>query len=144
MTLYSLAPSVTDLLRRMVELEILAPENVHTAETAIHASFGPLFTETVAKVPPPPSLPDCALLTPPPPPQELAANTHYGEHCAKLNTTLNDVKAQYLKEKSTYEATLAAEKLRFLNMRKHWAGRPECRHQGGLSPSRQLQSPYHV
>ena len=61
------------------------------------------------------------MLTPPPPPQELAANTQYGEHCAKLNTTLNDVKAHYLKEKSTYEATLAAEKLRFLNMRKHWA-----------------------
>ena len=50
------------------------------------------------------------MLTPPPPPQELAANTHYGEHCAKLNTTLNDVKAHYLTEKSTYEATLAAEK----------------------------------
>ena len=28
MTLYSLAPSVNDLLRRMVELEILAPEDV--------------------------------------------------------------------------------------------------------------------
>lgn len=58
MTLFSLTSPVNDALRRMVELKILAPEHAHTAETALHAAFGPHIVDALGKVPPPPSLPD--------------------------------------------------------------------------------------